>query len=237
MESAAMLAVESARIRQKRAIVSWANTGKQFPEMADSIKQIESILELTIVEVPRRITFDEYLFERGGMLRKGLTDCSRRMKRSNLARHMRTFPRPYEVNLGFNNAEIERQDDFVARNERPWLHWRFPLIEADISRARTWDICKASGFTILVGMYEKMGRFDCFWCPNQRVSQARKVAEHYPALAEEWAAAEKRKGHSFLSAGPIKALTTPTSAEERTADLCACFGGTVSFADEIEELP
>jgi len=134
MESAAMLVIERDRIRRAEAIVRFADTGKQFPEMAESIKQIETLLDLSIVTVPRRITFDEFLFERGGMLRKGMTDCSRRMKRSNLARHVKTFPRPYEINLGFNSAEVERGDDFVARNERPWLHWRFPLIEADISR-------------------------------------------------------------------------------------------------------
>lgn len=59
MESAAMLAVDMERILDTRAIVRWANTGKQFPEMAASIAQIESILDLKIVEVPRRITFDE----------------------------------------------------------------------------------------------------------------------------------------------------------------------------------
>ena len=130
MESAAMLVIDRERIRETGACVRFADTGKQFPEMAGSIKQIERALDLTIVTVPSRITFDEFLFEKGGMLRKGMTDCSRRMKRSNLARHMKGFPRPYEVNLGFNADEVERQDDFVARNERPWLHWRFPLIEA-----------------------------------------------------------------------------------------------------------
>jgi 3'-phosphoadenosine 5'-phosphosulfate sulfotransferase (PAPS reductase)/FAD synthetase len=234
MESAAMLVIDRERIRDTGAIVSFADTGKQFPEMAESIKQIESILGLSIVTVPRRITFDEFLFEKGGMLRKGMTDCSRRMKRSNLARHMNTFPRPYEVNLGFNRDEVERQDDFIARNERPWLHWRFPLIEADISRRATWGICERAGFTILIEMYEKMGRFDCFWCPNQQVQQARKVGKYYPELAAEWIAAEKRKGHAFLSAGPLESLIKETSAEERTAALCACFGGTESIADEIE---
>lgn len=234
MESAAMLVVDHDRIREVGAIVRFADTGKQFPEMADSVRQIERTLDIQIHTVPRRITFDEYLFERGGMLRKGMTDCSRRMKRSNLSRHMRTHPRPYEVNLGFNSGEVQRQDDFVARNERPWLHWRFPLIEADVSRADTWEICTRAGFTILVEMYKKMGRFDCFWCPNQRPSQALKVAEHYPALAAEWIAAEERKGHHFLSAGPLRVLTASSCADEERGSGCSCFGGTASVADEIE---
>lgn len=114
MESAAMLVIDRDRIRDTGAIVRIADTGKQFPEMADSICQIEQILGITIIAVPRRITFDEFLFERGGMLRKGMTDCSRRMKRSNLARHMKHFPPPYEVNLGFNAGEVERQDAFCG---------------------------------------------------------------------------------------------------------------------------
>lgn len=97
MESSAMLVVDRERIRETGAIVRWANTGKQFPEMAESIAQIESVLGLKIVEVPRRITFDEFLFERGGMLRKGMNDCSRRMKRANLMAHLKTFERPYDI--------------------------------------------------------------------------------------------------------------------------------------------
>lgn len=168
------------------------------------------------------------------MLRKGMTDCSRRMKRANLAAHMRGFPRPYEVNLGFNAEEIERQDAFVARNERDWLHWRFPLIESETTRAMTKQICRQAGFTILVGMYEKMGRFDCFWCPNQKRTQALKVIEHYPALASQWIDAEKKKGHHFLSAGPLATLAQGESEVLPGFAQCSCFGGTESIADEIE---
>ena len=234
MESAAMLVVDRERIRHTGAVVRFADTGKQFPEMAASIRQIETKLGLTIVSVPRRITFDEFLFERGGMLRKGMTDCSRRMKRSNLARHLRGFVRPYEINLGYNSGEVERGDDFIARNERSWLHWRFPLIEADVSRTETWAICERAGFSILVGMYRKMGRFDCFWCPNQRLEQALKVVEHYPALAQEWIAAERRKGHHFLAAGPMEKIAAENPQGERQLSFCACFGGDASIADEIE---
>lgn len=234
MESAAMLVVDRARITATGAIVRFVDTGKQFPEMADSLMQIEARLELSIVRVPRRITFDEFLFERGGMLRRGMDDCSRRMKRSNLKRHAETFPKPWEINLGFNAGEDDRAAAFVARNERPWCHWRFPLIDAEIARKATWEICRRAGFTILVGMYEKMGRFDCFWCPNQRPSQALKVIEHYPQLAAEWMAAEARKGHSFLGV-PLQLL--PASEAEKEAQrfplfACACFGGEQAFDDD-----
>lgn len=222
-----MLVVDRERIQAAGAVVRFADTGKQFPEMATSIAQIETALGLTIQVVPQRITFDEYLFDRGGMLRKGMNDCSRRMKRGNLSRHAKTFGKPWEINLGFNASEQDRADAFSDRNERPLCHWRFPLIEAGISREQTWDVCRASGFTILVGMYEKMGRFDCFWCPNQRASQALKVIEHYPELAAEWIAAEERKGHSFRSI-PLRLLAAD---EQRKADeamplfTCSCFGG------------
>lgn len=236
MESAAMIVLERERILEHNAIVRFADTGKQFPEMQESIRQIESLLGLVIHVVERRITFDEFLFERGGMLRKGMTDCSRRMKRSNLSRHLRQFPRPYEINLGFNAAEEKRADAFVDRNERDWLHWRFPLIEAGIMREATWDICRNAGFSILVGMYEKMGRFDCFWCPNQRPSQAMKVAEHYPELAREWMEAEARKGHSFLPI-PLKVMVEKQIPDACVADTgCACYGGTDNVVDDEEFL-
>jgi hypothetical protein len=233
MESAAMLVVDRERIRAVGAIVRFADTGKQFPEMADSLAQIARALDLAIVTVPQRITFDEFLFERGGMLRKGMTDCSRRMKRGNLARHAATFPRPWEINLGFNSAEQERADGFSGRNERAWCHWRYPLIEADVSRARTREICQAAGFSILVDMYDRMGRFDCFWCPNQTLKQAAKVIDQYPALAAEWRDAEARKGHSFCA---IPLTLVPSELQRREDEAlplfaCACYGGSDDVMD------
>lgn len=226
MESAAMLVVDRERIRSTQAIVRWADTGKQFPEMYESISQIESILGISIARPPRYISFEEFLFERGGILRKGTTDCSRRMKRSNLTRHMKTFPKPYEVNLGYNNAEDDRAAKFIKRNERSWLHWRFPLIEADVSRDDTWDICRGNGFTILVSMYEKMGRMDCWFCPNQTPQQARKVAQYYPNLGAEWLSIEARKGHAIMRT-PFHILTSNPQPEDlqESAHHCACFGG------------
>lgn len=225
-----MLVIDRQRIADTNAVVRFADTGKHFPEMAASMRQIQDALGLEIVTVPRRITFDEFLFERGGMIRKGTNDCSRRMKRSNLMRHLQTFAKPWEVNLGFNAHEDERAESFVDRNERPWCHWRFPLIEAQVSRQATWDICRDAGFTILVDMYHKMGRFDCFWCGNQKPSQALKVVEHYPELAAEWMAAEAKKGHSFMSIPLVLIASQPQQAELPIS--CSCFGGTEDVFDD-----
>lgn len=233
MESAAMLVVDRERIRETGAVVRWADTGKHFPEMYQSIAQIEERLGLKIVTVPRRLTFDEFLFEKGGMIRKGTTDCSRRMKRSNLMRHLQDFPKPWEVNLGFNADEGQRADEFTELNERPHCHWRFPLIEAGIDRGETWRICADAGFSILVGMYEKMGRFDCFWCGNQKPSQARKVLKHYPELAAEWKEAERRKGHSFMRI-PLAQIEADMNDDGLFAG-CSCFGGNECVWDEVEQ--
>lgn len=230
MESAAMLVVERERLGLPSVCVSHADTGKQFPEMAQSIAQIEECLGIKIAIVDRRIEFDEFLFERGGMLRRGMNDCSRRMKRANLMRHMKTFEPPYEVNLGFNADEGQRADNFVSLNERDWCHWRFPLLERGIERDATWEICRKAGFSILLGVYEKMERFDCFWCPNQTPRQAQLVAQHYPELAEEWMAAEERKGHSFMSV-PLKVLTDDGPLFAKRPE-CSCFGGSDSVHED-----
>jgi Phosphoadenosine phosphosulfate reductase family len=232
MESAAMLVLERERATAPGVCVTHANTGKQFPEQAASIRQIEDALRLKIIVVERRITFDEFLFEKGGMIRKGTTDCSRRMKRANLMRYTKQFKPPYEINLGFNADEGQRADDFVALNERDWCHWRFPLIEAGIGRSETFSICRKANFTILLEMYEKMGRFDCFWCGNQTPAQARKVMKHYPELAAEWIAAEERKGHSFMPL-PLKVLTDDGPLFAGSTG-CSCFGGNDAVHEEDE---
>lgn len=228
LESAAMLVIDLERIKDTGSCVRRAETGRQFPEMADSVAQIEAALGISIVTVQPRITFDEFLFDKGGMIRKGTTDCSRRMKRSNLSRHMKTFAPPYEVNLGFNADEDQRADEFVDLNEREWLHWRFPLIEQGIDRAQTWDICERAGFSILIDMYKKMGRFDCFMCGNQTPKQARLVAKHYPELAAKWMADEARKGHSFMPL-PLVEVVKDDSPLFSGLNQCSCFGGTEPF--------
>ena len=236
MESAAMLALDLERIRDLQAIVRFADTGKHFPEMYESIRQVEARLGIIVVRVEPRITFDQFLFERGGMLRKGCTDCSRRMKRSNLNRHAKTFPPPYEINIGFNEGEGDRAWAFAERNTRDWCKWRFPLIEKSVSRKQTEQICREQGFSILLDMYERMGRLDCFWCPTQTDAQAAKVVQFYPDLATEWIEAERRKGHSFKSRPlPVIAREVENRAASEARNHCSCFGGEEEF-DETASL-
>ena len=245
MESAAMVFLERQRIKQTKAIVRWVDTGKQFPEMYDSISQIESVLGLSVIRLKADVTFDQFLFEPGprggyGIIRKGVPDCSRVMKRQPLSVHMRSLPSPYEVNIGFNRDETDRADRFSDLNEKEWLHWRYPLIENDIDRSDTKRICQEAGFTILLDMYKKMGRFDCFWCGNQTPEQALNVARYYPDLASEWMEAEQRKRHSFMPI-PLKVLIERKNDPEILKSVqetgCSCFGGESFWVEPDDLLP
>ena len=84
----------------------------------------------------------------------------------------------------------------------------------------------------------KMGRMDCYFCPNQRESQALKVAEHYPNLAQEWMAAEERKGHSFMTV-PLKVLIDYAGRQgnlfAESPFKCSCFGGNDDATGESNE--
>src|ERR1700679_2755254 len=88
MESAAMLVIERERIGPG-VCVSHADTGKQFPEMPASIRQIEQALAISIVVVRAEVTFSDWLFNTGprggsGIIRRGLPRCSQKMKRQPL---------------------------------------------------------------------------------------------------------------------------------------------------------
>lgn len=235
MESAAMVYLFRGHIQKNNGLVRWASTGKQFPEMEDSLKQIEDICQFKITRLQPPYSFDEYLFDRGGMLRQGFSDCSRRMKRKALRDHAAAQPLPQRIALGFNAAEIERGEDFCARNNKPGREFWYPLQDRDITRAETVKICQKAGFSILVGMYQKMGRFDCFFCPNQRISQAEKVMTHYPDLWAEWKDIEERKGHSILSIS-AKAIEGRAKQDDFMAALenkqtCSCMGGKDNYDD------
>ncbi len=237
MESAAMIYLCREEIKACGGHVCFAHTGKQFPEMDDSIAQISEVCGLTIDIVRQDYSFDEFLFERGGVLKQGYTDCSRRMKRVVLNRYRKQWPQPWQVNLGYNADELQRAWDFSERNDRPGkLQWAYPLIDKDVSRLESVKVCIKAGFTVLVGMYQKMGRFDCFWCPNQKIEQAQKVMIHYPKLWEEWKAEERKKGHPILSvsATAIETMALPQNfldALDAGKSRCSCFGGE-TFEDE-----
>lgn len=229
MESAAMIYLCRDHIISARAHVTWADTGKQFPEMYESIAQIESICGFQVTRLTPSMTFDEFLFEKGGMLRQGYTDCSRRMKRKALRDHANSLPRPQKIALGFNADEIERGFDFCQRNDKPDRQFVFPLHDLNVDRSESVRVCERAGFTIMLEMYRKMGRFDCFFCPNQRIAQAEKVMQYYPAQWAEWKAIEKRKGHSILSisaeAIEQRAVQFDFIAALDRKSQCSCMGG------------
>ncbi len=236
MESTAMIYLCREEIQRTKAHVAWADTGKQFPEMAASIAQIESICGLTVTRLQPSMTFDEFLYERGGMLRQGYTDCSRRMKRRALREHANSLPRPQAIALGYNADEEQRGHDFCERNDKPDRKFFFPLQLLNVDRAESVKVCERAGFRILLDMYRKMGRFDCFFCPNQRIAQAEKVMAHYPAQWAEWKAIEKRKGHAILSISAEAIEQRAMQADFIEAldrkPQCACFGGKDVWDDD-----
>lgn len=238
MESSAMVYLCRQKIKAERSIVRWVNTGKQFPEMMDSISQIEAICGFQIIRLKPNMTFDEFLFEKGGILRQGYTDCSRRMKRRALREHANSLPFPQKIALGFNADEEQRGQDFCERSNKPNRTYFFPLQELGIERIESVKVCARAGFTILLEMYRKMGRFDCFFCPNQRIAQAEKVMKHYPTQWLEWKAIEKRKGHAILSIS-AEAIENRSVQEDFIEALdkkqqCSCMGGKDPYDGEDE---
>jgi 3'-phosphoadenosine 5'-phosphosulfate sulfotransferase (PAPS reductase)/FAD synthetase len=231
MESSAMLWVCRDEILECGGHVIYADTGKQFPEAYESLEQIEGLTGLKIERCKQDFTFDEFLLERGGMLKQGYTDCSRRMKRVVLKRAHQKHPYPWEINLGYNADESQRAYDFSSRNDvEGKVKWRYPLIEKRIDRGDTVKICEKAGFTILLEMYRKMGRMDCYLCPNQTIRQAQKVMRFYPELWKEWKALEKAKGHAFLSVSTEVIEKMPNqedffNALDAGKSRCSCFGG------------
>lgn len=77
MESSAMLIVDRERIKDTAAVVRWVNTGKQFPEMLASKRQIERLLDLEIVTVPLRIRFSKRVAEYRAAEKAGAYSVSR----------------------------------------------------------------------------------------------------------------------------------------------------------------
>ncbi len=96
-------------------------------------------------------------------------------------------------------------------------------------------MCEAAGFSILVEMYKKMDRFDCYMCGNQTPKQARLLAKFYPELAAKWIEEEARKGHSFMPL-PLVEVIKDDDPLFSGLDQCSCFGGdeTFDYEEDVE---
>lgn len=97
--------------------------------------------------------------------------------------------------IGYDYDELNRAENSKGKQGDKTTLW-FPLIEWKMGR----DECIES--IVLAGL-PKPGKSSCFFCPNMRISEIKKLADEYPDLAKKCIDLEKAVEERNLEEGVI----------------------------------
>lgn len=186
-DSTAMLLMMEERGMQIDDIV-FADTGMEFPEVYEVIKQVESIIGKKITRLKGDKTF-EWMFtsapkksgKQAGMIGKGWPSmfcrwCTGALKRDPLKEYYKQIGDEFTLYIGIAADETPRTKHAMTHKNT-----RFPLVEWGVKEEDAFQYCFDRNITWR-GAYKNRKRLSCFLCPMQRISDWRDLRENYPDL-------------------------------------------------------
>ena len=156
------------------------DTGKEFPQMYEHIKQVEEYIGRKITVLKYAKSYDYWLGEhiktRGknkgkigyGWATPGARWCTS-SKTQLITKFLKSLGDEYREFIGIAYDEAHRCKDKV-----------YPLVEWKITEADALKYCYDKGFD-WGGLYEHFHRVSCFCCPLKSISELRQLYRHYPA--------------------------------------------------------
>lgn len=164
--------------------IIFCDTGAEFPAMYRHIGAVERYIGRKITRLYAAHSFwyyaSQYRKKRGkrinqpgyGWPQPQVRWCTRLLKQEVTARYLR----------GKSNVR-----EFMGIAADEW--WRckdanYPLVDLGITEKHALGYCYAKGFR-WEGLYEIFHRVSCWCCPLQRISEAKKLRQHYPSLWAE----------------------------------------------------
>ena len=180
-----MTAVLMKRLGIPIDIVLFADTGLEFPEMYEYLDVAERFIGTKITTVRSEITFEDLFYQiriagkhigeiHGWPMTRGCwwNDYA---KLQPLMKHKRKLG-DFTEYIGISTEEQDRYDRLI----KPFPNRHSPLYEAGI----TGDMAKKElrRMDLLNPLYDRFHRLGCYLCPQQRISELRKVRQYYPHL-------------------------------------------------------
>lgn len=166
------------------------DTGWEFPEMKEHIKQVEEYIGRKVTVLYPEIPFSDWMFRRKIVAKKG-------PNKGKVHRIGHGWPSPLRrwctwVKTNTINQYIGKDTvryigiaaDEAKRTESKNLEKydiRYPLIDWDMSEADCLQYCYDRGFT-WGGLYEYFNRVSCFCCPLQRIGDLKTLRNVRPEL-------------------------------------------------------
>jgi len=196
------LIYEGARIDR----IIFFDTGWEFPEMLQHIKQVEEYINRPITILHPRRPFTYWAIERpikrksgpdrGQVYRHGcgwpshMRRWCTREKVQQIDKHCGHIATRY---IGYSADELHRTGKSTLEAKR--YKREYPLIKWGMTEQDCLEYCYDRGFT-WSGLYEKFRRVSCFCCPLQRIGELRKLRAYYPDLWGKMLKWDKAMGES-----------------------------------------
>lgn len=193
-DSTAMLLM---MLEKKESIhsVVWFDTGWEYPQIYNHIKQVEGYAGISIVRLKPKKSFDFMMHsypvtyksgENKGKIRQlgnGWPCITRRwctrIKCSGLYQYTKGIKEPLQC-IGIAYDERVRAKSRMYRGSKNKTY-RFPLIEWQITEKEALEYCYSKGFTF-GGLYNHFNRVSCWCCPLQTLNSLRTLRKKYPKL-------------------------------------------------------
>ena len=199
------------------------DTGKEFDEMYDHIKQVEQNIDIPITRLKSEKSFDYYMFEhqksRGKHKDKlGLSWadfryrwCTIRLKQDVINKYIRNkYPKKeYEVYQYIGIALDERQRADKVKDE----HYLHPLISWRMTEKDCLTYCYSKGYH-WGGLYEKFDRVSCWCCPLKNLKELRVLYHDFPDKWKELKEMDERTYRKFRRDYTVKELEEKFKKED-----------------------
>lgn len=218
-DSTAMLLMMLERGIQVDRIIN-VDTTKEFPQMYDHIKKVESYIgqKIETVKIDFDYWFSEHIITKGK--NKGKRGygwpCARARwctgKKVKAFQKLLTINSTVYIGLAFDEKHRAEKN---KNDLRSYADTIYPLIEWEITEKEALQYCYSKGFD-WGGLYEEgHPRVSCFCCPLQKIGTLKLIHDNHPDLWKEMNRMDKFSSRSFRSDYSFQELTAKfTSSQE-----------------------
>ena len=187
------------------------DTTKEFPEMYRHIEKVQAMIEPLKIEIIK-IDFDYFFADkeimRGpnkGKFGYGWTGARGRwctkLKVDAINKITKKIIDAVEF-VGIAYDEVERTEKKYIKEKNV----RLPLVEWQITGKQALDYCYSKGLD-WDGLYEKMNRVSCWYCPLSRIGSLRTLYNDFQDLWRKLEEMDKKSWRNFKSNYSVSDLT------------------------------
>lgn len=205
--------------------IIFCDTGVEFPEMYEHIKQVKKYINLPITTLKNEYNFEYYMFEHvktkgknKGSKGYSWSDfrnrwCTYLLKQQLTNRHLKQY-KNYNI-IEYHGIAFDEMHR--ANKNKDKRNIKYPLIDWQMTGQDCINYCYSKGFN-WGGLYEKLSRVSCYLCPLQRLSELKIIYTEYPELWQYMKELDKRSieqfGRKFRSDYSIEELEKKFGKED-----------------------